>query len=822
MGVAGLWDVLRPCETATECARLMSTPFLPLFVFDGPERPNFKRGKRISGKNHWMVQGMQNIIEAFGFQCIFAPGEAEAELAYLNSVGIIDAVLTDDVDTFLFGASMVVRNPSATLSGNKAHPVKNSAGKVDDNHVITYSSQDLQSKIGVTEEDLILIGVLRGGDYHTGVTGCGVTIAHGLAKCGFGKSLVNAARTMGEDKLEDFLVEWRDELRQELKTNSRGLIGRKNPSLAKVVPDDFPNIEVLYSYTSPITSKSKGRKVKDIEAKIDWEKEPDIGKIASLCELYFEWGVKEVIIKRFRTVLWSPAVLRILRRSALLTDKARTPIAYGSNNTPITPKKKGSQQYATEIGTPSKMIAKHFSSLQLDTGMPDDDSDEDEDDENVLVTKIHSSRTHASTDGVLEYRLEIAPAQLVRLAEGGIKGLRQNVNPTFTDSEDEGGDESEGGGGGGKKVLDPESPIRVWMPASMVQIALPRLVEEFEEKQRKKNEKKNAKKTTTKTKSSKTNKAEGSKIAALFEVEISDMEEDIPGPSSSPVQKKSKKQKQPELRGDLDVVDKPEVEETKIGKKKASSSTTLAIASSAKYLDATMNEFFKASKTKRSGGQGTMKPPPVQNISRVSKVAALFDSELFLPATSGTSSSGMVPGKGKESMSSRNGRSSSTQTFMDHFEDRPTKELRPPPPPLPRPFPVSFDDDFMSLKGESSSSSEDRPSVKSKSNSSSNSKLKPKQKSVLSSSSSLSRLTNTKHSKATRIDTIIEISSDSEDGGASGSAVAPSIPPLSKARARTKGKEKMVMKSTSMPVRPVVVARKVDDVIDLTNDDDDD
>jgi 5'-3' exonuclease len=38
-----------------------------------------------------------------------APGEAEAELAYLNSIGEIDAVLSDDVDTFLFGATMVIR-----------------------------------------------------------------------------------------------------------------------------------------------------------------------------------------------------------------------------------------------------------------------------------------------------------------------------------------------------------------------------------------------------------------------------------------------------------------------------------------------------------------------------------------------------------------------------------------------------------------------------------------------------------------------------------------------------------------------------------------
>ena len=50
------------------CARLMGKPFLPLFVFDGPKRPDVKRGKRISGKNHWLTTGMQRIIEAFGFE----------------------------------------------------------------------------------------------------------------------------------------------------------------------------------------------------------------------------------------------------------------------------------------------------------------------------------------------------------------------------------------------------------------------------------------------------------------------------------------------------------------------------------------------------------------------------------------------------------------------------------------------------------------------------------------------------------------------------------------------------------------------------------
>ena len=48
-----------------------------------------------------------------------APGEAEAELAHLNSIGIIDAILSDDVDSFLFGAKVVIRR--CVLTDTLAH-----------------------------------------------------------------------------------------------------------------------------------------------------------------------------------------------------------------------------------------------------------------------------------------------------------------------------------------------------------------------------------------------------------------------------------------------------------------------------------------------------------------------------------------------------------------------------------------------------------------------------------------------------------------------------------------------------------------------------
>ncbi|KAI0946138.1 hypothetical protein AcV7_010189 [Taiwanofungus camphoratus] len=575
MGVAGLWDILRPAgETRSlthlavidgferntggvrgfrvgidasiwfyhatygregenpelrtlffRCTRLMSMPFLPLFVFDGPKRPEVKRGKRISGKDHWMIQGMQAIINAFGFEWRMAPGEAEAELAYLNRTGIIDAVMSDDVDTFLFGATMVVRNPSVNLSGNRAHSLKNSAGRDDGNHVATYKSQDIAQhpKIKLTQGGLILIGILRGGDYHqAGLTGCGGTIAHGLAKCGFGDTLLKAARTLPSEHLPEFLSTWRDEIREELRTNSQGHIGRRHPSLAKSIPEDFPNIDVLLSYANPITSETKGKTVRDIP--IDWEKEPDLGKIAGLCEMYFEWGVKEIIIKRFRTVLWPSAVLRILRRAALLSDKKAARAAERlSGAPPATPRKNG-REGPTAPGTPSSMISKHFSSMQLNSPASQHVEEDDEDDEERLIVKIHSSRQHVSTDGVPEYRLEIAPAQLVRLCEAGVKGLRTALITGLDDDdedreldEDEDGGESKGKAKAKKPPPNPLSHLRMWLPASMVRIVEPELVDEFDGVQQMRQAKKVRKSTSSRSKSGSTagSKVKGKKKAAV-------------------------------------------------------------------------------------------------------------------------------------------------------------------------------------------------------------------------------------------------------------------------------------------------------------------
>ena len=56
-----------------------------------------------------MYTECQELLQLFGLPYIIAPSEAEAQCAWMDLAGLVDGVVTEDNDTFLFGASHVYR-----------------------------------------------------------------------------------------------------------------------------------------------------------------------------------------------------------------------------------------------------------------------------------------------------------------------------------------------------------------------------------------------------------------------------------------------------------------------------------------------------------------------------------------------------------------------------------------------------------------------------------------------------------------------------------------------------------------------------------------
>ncbi|KAJ7097830.1 PIN domain-like protein [Mycena belliarum] len=277
-------------------AALNQVGVIAVFVFDGPNRPSVKRNKRVKVNPHWLVEEFREMIELFGFHSYTAPGEAEAELAYLNRRQHIGAVLTDDGDTVVFGAQQVIR----TLN------VK------DKDEVTLYKLQSFESNPtgGLTLGGLLLIVLLNGGDYDTiGLAGCGINIARGLACCGFGDSLLAARQNMARAELEEFLIGWRTQLRKELATNSKGRLPSKQKMLSERFPDTFPSLRVLDLYVFPATSWSEEFLP---PATDNWVvKLPSLPELALYCRNKFGWSSLDINGK-FKKLMFAGLFMRRL------------------------------------------------------------------------------------------------------------------------------------------------------------------------------------------------------------------------------------------------------------------------------------------------------------------------------------------------------------------------------------------------------------------------------------------------------------------------------------------------------------------------------
>ncbi|KAJ8750315.1 hypothetical protein K2173_014230 [Erythroxylum novogranatense] len=107
-----------------------------------------------------MFAECQELLQMFGIPYIIAPMEAEAQCAYMESANLVDGVVTDDSDVFLFGAQSVYKNIFD-----------------DRKYVETYFMKDIEKELGLTRDQLIRMALLLGSDYTEGVSGIGIVNA---------------------------------------------------------------------------------------------------------------------------------------------------------------------------------------------------------------------------------------------------------------------------------------------------------------------------------------------------------------------------------------------------------------------------------------------------------------------------------------------------------------------------------------------------------------------------------------------------------------------------------------------------------------------
>jgi Holliday junction resolvase YEN1 len=324
-------------------------------------------------------------------------------------------------------------------------------------------------------------------------------IARGLARAGLADSLCNAARVYNDEEMKVmFLPGWLEQVRAELRTNASGKLSRKEKALANNIDDNFIQLSVLRLYISPITSGSEGRQLPTGL----WKREPDLGKLAAVCELRFEWGTEKIVLQRFRGNIFPGVVTRAVRFQAMQKDNLIT-------RRPVEPQTPSRTNRRAAPGTPSSVIRKHFSTNSLLSGSAQNSDDSD----TPIITQVSTTRNHASTDGILEYRLEIDPRAMVKATRGGFRGLRTELTEGFfVPCEDD--DDPDSAGARKMKYEDPDSVFKMWLAADMVDLVEGDLVEAWKEEKENKLKKKATKGTRKKKNQDEDDSPPKKKIAA--------------------------------------------------------------------------------------------------------------------------------------------------------------------------------------------------------------------------------------------------------------------------------------------------------------------
>ena len=175
-------------------AKLIESGIKPCFVFDG-KPPKFKEKTNIERMNRreearkkykealergdieearkWAQQGVKvdedivkdskELLEAMGIPYVQAPSEGEAQAAFMVKNGEVWASASQDFDSLLFGAPILLRNITITgkkkISGKEAYiEIKPELIRLD----------NVLKKLGISQNSLIVLGICIGTDYNPG------------------------------------------------------------------------------------------------------------------------------------------------------------------------------------------------------------------------------------------------------------------------------------------------------------------------------------------------------------------------------------------------------------------------------------------------------------------------------------------------------------------------------------------------------------------------------------------------------------------------------------------------------------------------------
>lgn len=143
----------------------------PIYIFDGvsPVEKMITKQKRRDKKTETSItitkedtELVKNLFQTNFVQYYTAPAEAEKLCSFMNYKGLVDVVLSNDTDTFLYETKTLL-----TLSKTG---------------FLCYNLQEIKDQMNIKTENFIDLGIASGCDYFDGIPGIGPSKAYNHIK----------------------------------------------------------------------------------------------------------------------------------------------------------------------------------------------------------------------------------------------------------------------------------------------------------------------------------------------------------------------------------------------------------------------------------------------------------------------------------------------------------------------------------------------------------------------------------------------------------------------------------------------------------------
>nr|XP_019011114.1 DNA excision repair protein ERCC-5 [Kwoniella pini CBS 10737]OCF49895.1 DNA excision repair protein ERCC-5 [Kwoniella pini CBS 10737] len=225
-----------------------------------------------------MIMQIQTLLRHFGIPYITAPMEAEAQCAKLAELGLVDGIITDDSDVFLFGGIQCFKN------------IFNDAKYAE-----CFLSTDIERELSLTRERLISLAYLLGSDYTIGLPGVGPVVALEL--------LANFPGPEGIDNFKEWWMKVQRGIDQPYENDTKWKLSFKKRYKDSIyLLGDWPNPLVREAYKYPTTDES--------EEPFHWGF-PKLSALRTFLHEELSWSISKVDDEL------TPIVQRIARRGKL-------------------------------------------------------------------------------------------------------------------------------------------------------------------------------------------------------------------------------------------------------------------------------------------------------------------------------------------------------------------------------------------------------------------------------------------------------------------------------------------------------------------------